>query len=977
MRTFLVLFSVIALGTAGAQVTVPRPRTVPQRLPRDTVKGKDSTRVDSAQAKELIKWADPDSVTSALLEKQGYEVTRYQGVRVTFDAKKRTLYLEGDPAGVGRGVTVLVGDTITYNDSTKVVLALGDTLVLRDPSRGSADVYATDRMVYNVESRRGSVTNISTSVESGEKWYVFGAAAGFVNDTTAGRSTRFYAKNGSITSCDDSIPDYHFQSKEIKLISKNLLVARPAVLYIGDVPVFWLPFIFQDMRSGRRSGLLTPRFGINEIFRNSPSYRRHLENFGYYFAFSDFMDAQVSMDWRSGAAGSSGDPGWLRLNGEWRYRWLDRFLTGRFGVSQTWQRDGFRNTGLSWGHQQDFSQSSRLTTDVNYVTSTRLQRQNSFDPNAVLATIRSSASYAQKFGPASMSIGGSRLQYPGRAEVTQDFPNFSISTPTLSLGKRFDWTPSLAITNHEQIKVPRNGEFAYRVTRTAAGALDSARQNGNARASTLNFNSPFKIFGFSLPFSLRVSDREDNNPARVQVIDQTNPEQKIERVFARRFSTEIDWSTGFSLPQFFPTTLKLSPSISLDNVDPRAYYIRTEQSGGRYVHQSKRLSYGANMSPTVFGLFPGVGPIARFRHTISPSISYRYAPAAKVSEEYLAALNTDPRNYLGSLASNNITLTLSQVLEAKLKPRDTADGEGRKVKVIGVNFTPISYDFERKRKTGHSGFTTENLGMSFNSDLLPGFAANVDYSLFQGSVLSDTSKFKPFRTSFGASFSINGNSGIFGALTRIFGKAVPSGSPQMERLDQGPTDALEQRAASTPIAGTSGIRNTQYAIPTMTTWRASFVFSSSRQRAPTGNGAIVTIDPLEKCSVLRDNPLVYQQCIERESVNPTSIDPIGTITSGGPFVRVPARSNLRSNVGFNITPKWSATWGTTYDFQEKQFASHDVTLQRELHDWRSVFGFTRAPNGNFAFSFFIALNAQPDLKFNFDRQTYRETNQQP
>jgi hypothetical protein len=78
-------------------------------------------------------------------------------------------------------------------------------------------------------------------------------------------------------------------------------------------------------------------------------------------------------------------------------------------------------------------------------------------------------------------------------------------------------------------------------------------------------------------------------------------------------------------------------------------------------------------------------------------------------------------------------------------------------------------------------------------------------------------------------------------------------------------------------------------------------------------------------------------------------------------------------MGFHITPKWTATWGTTYDFTARQFASHSVSLQRELHDWRSIFAFSRGPNGNFAFNFFIALNAQPDLKFNFDRQTYRQS----
>ena len=72
-----------------------------------------------------------------------------------------------------------------------------------------------------------------------------------------------------------------------------------------------------------------------------------------------------------------------------------------------------------------------------------------------------------------------------------------------------------------------------------------------------------------------------------------------------------------------------------------------------------------------------------------------------------------------------------------------------------------------------------------------------------------------------------------------------------------------------------------------------------------------------------------------------------------------------------MTPKWSAHWSTTYDFVENQFASHIVSLQRDLHDWRAVFAFTQAPNGNFAFNFFIALKAQPDLKFDYDRRSYR------
>ena len=39
-----------------------------------------------------------------------------------------------------------------------------------------------------------------------------------------------------------------------------------------------------------------------------------------------------------------------------------------------------------------------------------------------------------------------------------------------------------------------------------------------------------------------------------------------------------------------------------------------------------------------------------------------------------------------------------------------------------------------------------------------------------------------------------------------------------------------------------------------------------------------------------------------------------------------------------------------------------------------MFAFTQSPNGNFGFNFFIALKAQPDLKFDYNRQTYRAPN---
>ncbi len=962
--------TVVAQHAIEAQVPrVPAPRRDTVRARPDTPR-RDSAVVDST-IKELIKWNPNDSVMEALIRRPGYSATKYQGDRVVFDARTRKLQLEGQKAGITRDQTVLVSDTIIYNDSTKIVLARGDTVILRDPERQAADVIARGRMAYNVEQHRGVVTNVSTSVVTGQTWFVSGNDAAFVSDTSRGRETAFYVRNGSITSCDDSIPDYHFQAKEIKMVSKNIMVARPAVLYIGEVPVMWLPFIFQDMRSGRRSGVLPPRFGVSELFRNSPTYRRHIDNLGYYFAINDYMDAQFALDWRSGARGTDGDPGWVQFNGDWQYRWLNRFLSGALRMSHHAERDGRTNTALSWNHSQDFSQSTHLSTNINYVTNTFIQRTTTFNPQQVLATINSSANYSTKFGPAAISLGGSRTQYPGRNEVAQNFPNFGIQVPTLSPTSWLDWSPGFTFNTNQRFNIDQVGEFTYRFFTNANGVADSVRLKRNTRDTQSSFQTPIRIAGFSWSNSFTMNDQEIDAPATIVVIDPNDSSNKSSRVFAKTFSTELDWQTGISLPSFLQGSLKVSPSISFNNVDGHAFWLRTEQSGGRFVHQTKRPVATLSISPTLFALFPGFGPVTRFRHSINTGLSYSYAPSADVSTEFLRALNKSKQGYLGGLAQNQVSLSLSHILEAKLRSTDTSStAEPKKIKVLAMNFTSLAYDFEYARVTHRTGFVTPNFNTSFTTDLIPGFNGSMNWSLYQGDITSDSARFKPFRTDISASFTLNAQSGIFGALSRIFGRAVPPRNPEMERAEQSQDDALTRRVASTPVAGVTS-RSRQFAVPETQGWEISLRYGSSRQRPPTGNGIVIDEDPTARCAAFQANPIVYQQCVQAEAANANGGVGITRTTAGGPFIRTPPRENLDSDMSFHLTPNWSGTWGTNYDFQARKFGSHRVTLQRALHDWKAIFAFTQAQNGNFAFNFFIALNAEPDLKFNYDKQTYR------
>ena len=118
------------------------------------------------------------------------------------------------------------------------------------------------------------------------------------------------------------------------------------------------------------------------------------------------------------------------------------------------------------------------------------------------------------------------------------------------------------------------------------------------------------------------------------------------------------------------------------------------------------------------------------------------------------------------------------------------------------------------------------------------------------------------------------------------------------------------------------------------------------------------------------NPAAYDVCIQQQSTAPTLDTPIGNTAFGGPVYLSPPTSSVGTNISLPLTEKWSATWQTTYDFVSRQFASQIVNLQRDLHDWTANFSFTQSPNGNFSFGFFIALKADQQLKFNWNRSTY-------
>ncbi len=965
----IVLGAPLAAVSAQAIPVIQPPVRPPTGVPLkpDSLKPKPELRFD---------WDPADSVMRELASRKGYRQVQYQGSTIRFDAKSKILKLRGKPSAVRRDETMLVGDSISYNDSTKRVLATGDTVWLRDPTKKDAeDLVARHLIDYDLEAKSGQMGEFSTSVETGQRLYLTAKRGSIFTDTLVQGRHIVFASDGSFTYCADSVPHFHFTTKDIKFVSENVMVARPGVLYIGEVPVFWIPFFFQDVRTGRRSGMLTPNFGIAELFRNSPSYRRSVTNMGYFFAINDYMNAEASFDWRSSARGSLNDPGFVRSNVEYRYKWLNRFITGETAVSYLAQSTGNSNTSITWNHNQDFSKLTRLTLRLNLVQNTQIQRATTINPVSANATIRSDLTYQTKIGPALINLGGNRTQYPGRSQVEMNFPSLSVSTGSLG-NDRFSWTPAFRMSVAKTDKIDQGLQFPYVYNTNGTGGIDSTRFRADRRTMQAGFDTPIKIGDFVWQNAFSINETYRNYPEQREVIGVRDTSQRVTRIYAKTFETNADWTTSFGLPHFLQGTWNVAPSIQVSNIDPASgYLVRTERSGGRWVQQGKRVSYAIGVSPTFYGFLPGLGLVAKIRQTISPSLSFSYSKSAEVSDEYLAALGRTRVGYLGSLAQNRVTLNLSTVFEAKLKAESDSNPEsGKKVRLLSLNFSPLTYDKVRADSTG-KGFTDRTFSISARTDLLPGLDFRAGYELFQGDPLSDTATFNPYRTDVGVSFSMNGQSAIVAMLGRLLGLSgdIDTDGSTMRRGGSAVGAAGEQNRGMNAAGSNSRGAPLSLAGGNGQGWTLNLQYNAARQRPPRGGTQILN-DPTLLCASRKVLGLaIYDQCVIDAQNAPATGLTSGQSAIGAPIFISPPTQNITASMTFNITPKWGAQWSTQYDVTRARFASQQIGLQREMHDWNAVFSFSQTPNGNFAFNFFIALKAQPELKFNYDRQTYRSS----
>ena len=170
-----------------------------------------------------------------------------------------------------------------------------------------------------------------------------------------------------------------------------------------DVPILWLPFIFQDVRPGRHSGILVPQFGLNDLVRPTRTYNRQITNIGYYWAPNDYIDVTARLDWFANRYVQYGVGRAVPLA-------QPVHRAARRRSTSSGRSDGASALTLRWDHRQEFNLSTSLNFSLNYASNNAVVRQNAIDPLQNTQQITSSLNYSKRFGWGTLTLGGNRRQ---------------------------------------------------------------------------------------------------------------------------------------------------------------------------------------------------------------------------------------------------------------------------------------------------------------------------------------------------------------------------------------------------------------------------------------------------------------------------------------------------------------------------------------------------------------------------------------
>ena len=845
---------------------------------------KDSITTDSAKLK-LRKTAS--GAIDSKITYQAAELIKRDIINKRFILTKNAVINYGD--------LEIKADSIVINMNTNLLFAIGrkDTtgkVVGKPAFKQGSNQFECDELTYNFKTKKALIKNIVTKQDAG---LLHSAFTKLLEDGTSNISRSTYS------TCDADTPHFYINLPKARVYPGKKIISGPGNLVLEGIPLpLAIPFGFFPIQTKRaESGLIIPRYGEERVRGFA------LTEGGYYFAISDYFDLTLK--------------GSLWANGSWLgnimtdYKKLYKY-SGSFSFSYANNISGHQglqdyskvaNYSVAWTFAQDAKASpgSRFAASVN-MSSSGYDQSNSYNVNDHVTTTRqSSISYSKSWDgtPFNFSISANHSQNVADKSISLDLPQASFNMGRIYPFKSKNSTGTSKWW--EEIQLSYSASMDNKISTKDSLLFTSAVWK--------NMRNGFKQ---DIPLSMLIRPFKNFSISPSLTYSGVLYTQKIIKTFDPNY--------------FNPALNKTQPTVVNDTLH------------GFFYGQAINPTISASFNPQLFGTydFTEKSPnlrIQQIRHVIKPSIGFSFTPSfAGLSSkmyrqvqvdtfpDHISSYSVFDGNIYGtpslSSKSGNISLSLVNILEAKVLQRNDTTGKPKKIKLIDnfsittaynifadqFRWAPIAMQMRTtlmnninvSANSSFSLYGTDSTGQPINKFLfvqnhrlmrLTNFSTSVDFSL------SDLFRKNKDKSASGSNASQAGYQGVQGSM------GTP---PAPDSKKQQTTGAAGQKDA--------------YGYPVFNMpW--TFNISYSLNYVP--------------------------------SIIKTTID-----------------QTLSFRGSVTVTKKMSATFQSGYDFNAKKITMTNIGITRDLHCWDMSLNWV--PNGTLqSWNFLIRVKAAVlgDLKY--------------
>ena len=512
-----------------------------------------------------------------------------------------------------------------------------------------------DSIKFNFNTQRAIIYGSRVEQAGGQSINLKSEISKRVNDSV------FFMKNVKITTAKDlDNPEYYFLARKVKFVPGKKLVAGLTNMYIAGIPTpIGLPFAFFPMEKKRSvSGFILPSPG--ETRQRGYS----LQNGGYYFALSDYYDLAVTGDfYTNGSYALRADSNYrlrYKFNGRFSFN-FERILASERGFPDFSERSTYN---IRWNHNQDTKSSpnSRFSASVNLGSSDFFQQSlNQINTgNFLNNNFSSSISYSKTFTgktPVNLTVASTHSQNSNTEVINLTLPS-------------------------AQLNVDRIYPFAPKAG-SKKGIIQNINVNYSVRADNRYTTTDSLFFR---PEMFR------NGQAGVRHTIPVATNFKVLKHISASINANYTESWVFkTIDRFYDEELQEEVTDTIGGFDSFRTY-----------------NTGASLGTTLYGNFPFKkgSKIQAIRHVVRPSVGINYTP--EFDQFIDTFLRPDPTNPLataltdevefsrfdngffaapGGRESASVTLSLSNVVEAKVRSRDSTATEAKKISLLNnLNF---------------------------------------------------------------------------------------------------------------------------------------------------------------------------------------------------------------------------------------------------------------------------------------------------